>query len=820
MQHIIIFLISFHCILLELFLTRILNLKAWNHVVYIVIPFAMLGYGIGANLQMLLGHKRSFQDKEKVLGISLMLTGAITLVSTILIIKLPIGVEYLLSIFSNFHSAIQLITAYSVFMFPFIVIGFVVVYIFAQYPGESHRLYFFDLLGAGLGALMFYFLIYALAVFPSIFLISSLIFILGACYIFPRKSKIIFGAGVLICCGGIPWLHEPLKYTVDTKKGWECIPAYYAKGNYEEKLSVWHPLGRTNLYRILSPQVRKELMDKAPVTFDLNLDPLPEFSYFSTNFLAGTPVYNLSEAGLDAFRSKINLFSQAIEVPYLLLKDPKVLIIGAGGGRDIFMARTHGAKEVLGAEINPGIFKAMAKGGVAYDYSGRIYDAQGTKVFNADGRYIAKRAALGSLDLIVMNGVDTFSGLSSGAYAYAESYLYTKEAIKDFLKALGPNGIVNYNRWLFRDMPRESLRLQAIALAALSEMGVAAPWEHILIGAYHGWSITLIKKTPFNEQEIAAVVKYFNEHNARLIYPSEKDQKIIDDPLMYFDVYADYFKRKLNLAFEKVYPYDISVVTDDNPFFYKYYKVNQFTPMHAFMGHHDGTVVFMTQFLIFFQAVLFIIIFIFSPLIYWRRQEIHSLPKSSLAAFVLYFSCLGAGFMFIEIPLMQRFVLLLASPIYSISVVLAALLASTGLGSFLIPYFQKWIKVDKDLVLVMSFGVFSYILFLLALGSQIINWCLPLPFIGRVIFVGALIVPIGVMLGVFFPIGLRMVSASAPMNIPWAWGINSGFSVLGGILAIIIGQFVGFKFILISGSCLYLIAFMAFSRLAIAFGKK
>ncbi len=820
MQHIIIFFISFHCILLELFLTRILNLKAWNHVVYIVIPFAMLGYGIGANLQMLLGQNRSFQNKEKVLGLALMLTGAITLISTVLIIKLPIGVEHLLSIFSNFHSATQLIIAYSVFMLPFIVIGFVVVYIFAQYPTQSPKLYFFDLLGAGLGALMFYFLINTLAVFPSIFLISSLIFVLGACYIFPSKRKIIFGIGILSCLGIIPWLHEPVKYTVDAKKGWECIPAYYAKSDYEEKLSLWHPLGRTNLYRIASSKARKDLMDRAPVTFDLNLDPRPEFSYFSTNFLAGTPVYNLSQAGLDAAGSKVKVFSQAIEAPYLLLKDPKVFIIGAGGGRDIFIAKTHGAKKVLGAEINPGIFNAMSKGGVAYDYSGQIYDAEGIKVFNADGRYIAKRADPNSLDLIVMNGVDTFSGLSSGAYAYAESYLYTKEAIKDFLKAVGPNGIINYNRWLFRDMPRETLRLQAIALQALKESGAIAPWEHILIGAYQGWSITLIKKTPFNQEEIAKVVKYFNEHNAQLIYPSQKDQKIIDDPLMYFDVYADYFKRKLHLQFEKVYPYDISVVTDDNPFFYKYYKLNQFTPQNAFMGHHDGTVVFMTQFLIFFQAVFFIIIFIFFPLIYWRWQEIRSLPKGILPAFILYFSCLGAGFMFIEIPLMQRFVLLLASPIYSISVVLAALLVSTGIGSFLIPLFQKWIKVDRDIILVMSFGVFFYMLFLFALGSQIIDWCLPLAFVWRVIFVGALIVPLGVMLGVFFPIGLGMVSDRAPMNIPWAWGINSGFSVLGGILAIIIGQFVGFKFILMLGSSLYLIAFMAFARLAIAFGRK
>ena len=509
MQNLVVFLISFHCILLELFLTRILNLKAWNHVVYVVIPFAMLGYGIGANLEMLLGKRRSFQNKEKVLGIGLILTGIVTLITTILIIKLPVSVDSLLNIFTGLDSITQLLILYFLFMLPFVMIGYVVVYLFSQHPQESQKLYFLDLVGAGLGAVMFYPLINILAVFPSIFLVSSLLIVLGVCLLFPRRKRMIILLGFLLCVGIIPWINEPVKYAVDPKKGWECIPGYYGKSDYREKLSKWHSLGRTNLYQIINPAVRQEMIDLAPGTFSINLSPAPEFSYFSTNFLAGTPVYNFNAESLRLIGAKINLFSIAMEAPYVLLNNPKVLVIGAGGGRDIFMARTHGAQEVLGAEINPGIFQAMSKGGVAYEYSGQIYDSLGTKVFNTDGRYIAKRVAPHSLDLIVLNGVDTFSGLSSGAYAYAESYLYTKEAIKDFLKTLAPQGIINYNRWLFREMPRETLRLQAIALQALKESGAAEPWKHILIGAYQGWSIVLIQKTPFDDQQIAKVVKHF-----------------------------------------------------------------------------------------------------------------------------------------------------------------------------------------------------------------------------------------------------------------------------------------------------------------------
>ena len=237
-----------------------------------------------------------------------------------------------------------------------------------------------------------------------------------------------------------------------------------------------------------------------PGNFEINLRPLPEISYFSTNFLAGTPVYAMSPAGLAQNHSQVKLFSQRMEVPYALLNKPKVLVIGAGGGRDIFMAHTHGATQIIGAEINPGIVAEMSPGGKMYDYSGRIYTSENTKVYAIDGRHLVKILPANSMDLIVLNAADTFSGLSSGAYAYAESYLYTKNAMEDYLRVLKDGGMIEFVRWAFPEMPREELRLHAIALAALKSIGAKNPWDHIIIGL-HGWSLFLIKKTPFTDKE-------------------------------------------------------------------------------------------------------------------------------------------------------------------------------------------------------------------------------------------------------------------------------------------------------------------------------
>ena len=100
-QHIVIFLVSLVCISQELFLTRILNLKAWNHVVYTVIPFAMLGYGIGANIVLVFNDFLKKFQKERLLAVFLLLIALTTVGTAFLLKDIPIRVEYILSIFVN-----------------------------------------------------------------------------------------------------------------------------------------------------------------------------------------------------------------------------------------------------------------------------------------------------------------------------------------------------------------------------------------------------------------------------------------------------------------------------------------------------------------------------------------------------------------------------------------------------------------------------------------------------------------------------------------------------------------------------------------------
>jgi len=163
-KNFLIFFVSFFCILLELFFTRILNVKTWNHIVYLIIPFAILGYGIGANIYLLLAEKINRLKQEKVFGFSLLALAVLGVASTLAIIYFPLRLRHLIDFFNRTHSG-MLGLAYMIVLLPFLSIGFLVTYLFSTNHQESHKLYFFDLLGAGAGAYAFFPLIENLGVF-------------------------------------------------------------------------------------------------------------------------------------------------------------------------------------------------------------------------------------------------------------------------------------------------------------------------------------------------------------------------------------------------------------------------------------------------------------------------------------------------------------------------------------------------------------------------------------------------------------------------------------------------------------------------------
>jgi hypothetical protein len=806
-----VFFISLMAICAELCLALMLSLKAFSHMVYVVLSFALLGYGLGSTLYLLLRKRIEDRPFDAVAGLSLFCISLLTAGSALVLPHVPVHLKMIY----EWRTILSLGLVYGTVAVPFTAIGFFITFAFSTAAAGSRRLYFWDLIGAGIGAIAFFPLLAAGGPLRALLFLSAVALLPALAFLgFGTQARKALSVAVLILALAESLalrLPEP-EYAIDPEIGWEYIPGTFAEDTYQEVWRKWHPLGRTDLHRMKGLPVRTYMVREGYGVFEICVEPTPEFSYFTNCYRAGTPVFGLDEELFRKEGCRIKPFIQPMECPYVVLDRPRVLVIGAGGGRDIFMARVHHASEVVGAEINPATWEAMSPGGVAYDYSGRIYTAGGTRIENIDGRHLVKNRPAGSQDLIILNGIDTFAALSTGAYAFAENYLYTHEAVVDYLGILSDHGILNFNRWLDSvEKPRESLRLFVMALEALRTIGVKDPGRNIIVGRDAGWAMMLVKRTPFSDDEEMKLLEYFKDHGCSALYSPSAPKAVQDRNPLYDAVAA--FRSGTERQFIHDYWADISVVHDNDPFFYKYYKF-QLTDTQQFHHAGGGLTAFHVQALIVVQTLLLLLVFIFLPLRLARDKGEPWFPRGFKLPFVLYFAALGAGFIFIEITLMQRFTLALGSPIYSISVTLATLLVATGVGSLLSPVFSRWAGTESRMIQALGLLVVVYLLAMVGGGTPLLNLLVKAPFAVRVLLSATVLAPIGLFLGVFFPAGLALVGQRSPNAIAWAWGINSGFTVLGSTLSIFVAQFLGFNVVLLIAGVLYLLAPFAYRWLS------
>lgn len=180
----------------------------------------------------------------------------------------------------------------------------------------------------------------------------------------------------------------------------------------------------------------------------------------------------------------------------------------------------------------------------------------------------------------------------------------------------------------------------------------------------------------------------------------------------------------------------------------------------------------------------------------WSRGE--RPPVTSL----VYFAAIGVGFLVLEIVLIQRFVLFLGFPTYSLSVVLCALLVFTGLGSLI----SSRRRADRR-VLTVALSLAAGLIAAGAFGLQpLLRALIDLPFPVRIAITLGLLAPLGLALGAAMPIGLRRLQGLHPAGVAWAWGINGVASVLASVLGITLAIKLGFAVATLAALACYLVA--------------
>ncbi len=472
----------------------------------------------------------------------------------------------------------------------------------------------------------------------------------------------------------------------------------------------------------------------------------------------------------------------------------RALVIGPGGGRDLLSALVFGATHVDGVEINPIIARDVMLDRFR-QYSGGVYAHPRVSSYVDDGRSFIRRSS-SKYNLIQASLVDTWAATAAGAYTLTENSLYTSEAFGEYLDHLSDSGYLTITRWVF-----DGLRLVSLAQEACEARGLD-PAQHLAIVRLDRVATFLLKKTPFTHADVQRLRTLSNDLGFSILYaPGVEPSHVAEEPaeMQRNGTSAADYRRLILTAdrerFLETYPLDVRATTDDRPFFFHTTRLaNQFeVAFGRSMLFGNGLSALMT--LMGISAVL-VLLFILGPLFLSGER-----PGDGWAGWLVYFGALGAGFMLLEVALLQRFVLLLGHPVYSLTVTLFSLLLGTGLGSLISrkidPHRVKTVTL-RALVGVLTVAAVSPLLL-----RQIIEIAIPWPLPLRAAVAAAVLLPLGVLLGMPLPGGMRLLAARRADLIPWGWGINGAFSVIGATLAVFIAMNWGFSATLLIAGLVY-----------------
>jgi len=489
-------------------------------------------------------------------------------------------------------------------------------------------------------------------------------------------------------------------------------------------------------------------------------------------------------------------------LPYRLRPGARALVVEPRGGFDVLVALAEGARAVTAVEANPLIVDAVrAQGG----WAGDLYDDPRVTVVEEEGRAYARRARE-RYDVAVLSLTAPQRMVTSGAYSLAEDYRYTVEAFADIVARLDEGGLLVVTRWL-QVPPSEGVRAFALAVEAVERAGGDPRTSIVALRSYRQM-LVLVRRGPFTEGELAAVRAFAAPRAFDLVYvpgirPDEVNRhNVLPEP--------DYYRACAGLlaagagdggdegrdAWYRAYPFDVRPPEDDRPFFGHFFRWRQAPDVLAMAGHTwqpFGGAGYFVLLALLALAVLAAGGVILLPLA--ARGGKAGARGGRLVTRLGYFALLGLGYLCVEIPLLQRFILFLGSPTYAMATVLFALLLFSGLGSLL----SRRVPLGPVLILLPAL-VGGYALGLPALFDATLG----APLGGRLVVAVAALAPAGLLMGMPFPKGLALLERRAPALIVWAWGVNGATSVVASILAALLALSWGFSAVLALGALCYL----------------
>ena len=762
--------VSAALLMTELALTRIFSVTMYYHFAFLAISIALFGLSASGVLVYVLRHRLARRQTFDLLSAGALLHSAATLLSLAYLVRIRVGLDY------SPQNLFLMIAIYVLASLPFFTGGTVISLAFARLADRINVLYASDLIGAALGCLLLIPLMNRLGAPGVVMTAATLSMIAALCFATPEtRWRVLFAALIILAVPTAAQLAGRAPFAVVDTKGHLGDRVLFSKWNSFSRVAVYdRPHGDWSL----SPSFN---------------GPRIESLFMDIDSAASTPIVKGTGQPSDARYLRYELTA----LGYHLVEQPggfSALVIGPGGGRDLLSALVFGANRVDGVEINPIIASDVMQDRFRA-YSGGIYQDPRVAIHVDDGRSFVRRSPR-RYDVIQASLVDTWAATAAGAYTLTENSLYTAEAFGEYIDHLTDRGLLTITRWVF-----DGLRLVSLAQAACAARGLDAS-KHLAIIRYDRVATFLLKKTPFTAAEVAKLRQVAHDLEFTILYaPGIEPDPISAEPAEMARTgtsAGDYHRLILASDREKFladYPLDIRPTTDDRPFFFHTTRLaHQFqTAFGKTMLFGNGLSALLTLFGI---SAALVLVFVVGPLLIGADR-----PGAGWPRWLAYFGALGAGFMLLEVALLQNFVLLLGHPVYSLTVTLFSLLLGTGIGSLISR------RIDPSRVKRVTSralgGIALVALVAPFIVPRLIDIAIPWSLSLRIALAVAILLPLGVLLGMPLPGGMRLLATRRPEIIPWGWGLNGAFSVVGATLAVFIAMNWGFSTALIAAACVY-----------------
>jgi hypothetical protein len=775
------FLVSLAVLVLQIGLTRILSVTVWYHFSFAAVSLALLGMSAGAVVVYV--RRARWLPAGRPAGGPLAVAAALFALST----AAAIGLYLQFDPRGGVEDGVTLLRLLPTLVFvpPFLLGGIVVSLVLTAWPRDVGRLYFWDLVGAGLGGVL---IVVALDVLsgPTVILwtgvlaaLAALLFALDGA---SRRVRVVAAVALAVTAAGA---------LSNTAWGWLRIR--YTKSYDEGRMALvheeWGPLARLTVF--------EKHWSREGGVYGWGLSDawrgatIPEL-WVEQDASAGTPItrYEGDPSVLH------HLAYDVTSVVYHLRAPRQVAVIGLGGGRDALTALYFGARHVTGVEINPDMVDLVRERFA--DFAGHLFDDPRVTVVTADGRSFLAHSEE-RFDLIQVSLIDSWAASAAGAYVLAENSLYTVEAFDTYWQHLTDDGVLSISRWVMSQRPPELLRLASLALVTMRAHGVTEPGRHLVVVSYRNKvGSLLLRRTPFTDDELSRLRAVCGRMGFDVAWAPGAP----DSWPAFADLVAAYGDLESYWASSVA---DVSPPTDDRPFFFLMLRLadalDEARPYELGLPYNATAV--RTLGGLFVVVAGLVLLLILAPLQWFAKHGLAGAPHRG--RFLLWFACIGLGFILVEIPLFQQFILFLGHPIYALSVVLATLLVASGIGSLLtdrVPPERALARARWALAAATALGLAA------AFGLQpILDAALALPLAARIAVAVALVAPLGLVMGMPFPLGVKTIAAEGALPlVPWVWGVNGATSVLSTVLAFVVALLFGYTAALLVGVSCYAVA--------------